>query len=279
MPWRRTRARMGETGMPFDYAPRDEPMAPPLSRRAMGAWSGVAIIGVMIGAYAMFHRSPARPAQGAQIAEGAVLRPQGASAALAAMPPTVLPSRTPGLPRLPAAPVVPVAPLASVDDAKEQAQEASFGQRNTPAPKPNGYANSVVTRDLATARAALDRHSLWPARKAVLSALAVQPNNPDAQQLRAELAAREQERDALIGDARQCAHARQWTCVRRNAGRAASVDISSREAKRLLARSSGEPARPANPLDVVVGWIERHAPPSRVQSGDRYNNDNSPYQH
>lgn len=285
MPWARHRARMSDAAMPFDYAPHDEPAAPP-PRRSRAVWGGVAMIGVVIGAYAMFHRGPSTPRHGVQIIEGKVLRPLGASAALAANPPVVPMARTstlpviPAMPAAPIAPAVPTAPVAPVDDASEQAQEASFGQRNSPGPKPSAYANSAVTKDLLNARAALDRHSLWPARKAVTSALAAQPSNPDAQQLRTELVAREQERDALIGDARQCAHARQWTCVRRSAGRAASVDISSREAKRLLARASGgEPSRPANPLDVVVGWIERHAPPSRVQSSDRYTNDNSPYQH
>lgn len=106
-------------------------------------------------------------------------------------------------------------------------------------PKTDTNARPDVTKQLAIARTDLNRNSLWPARRAIANALAAQPDNADAQRMRTELASRERERDSLIGHARQCARSRQWSCTRQYAERAASVDTSSRDAKRLLARASG----------------------------------------
>jgi len=96
-----------------------------------------------------------------------------------------------------------------------------------------------VTRQLAIARTDLSRNSLWPARHAVVNALSAQPGNADALRLLAELASRERERDSLIEHARQCERSGQRGCAREYARRAVSVDRSSRDAKRLLARASG----------------------------------------
>jgi len=73
-----------------------------------------------------------------------------------------------------------------------------------------------------------------------MSALAAEPGNADAQQMQADLVAREQQRDMLIGHALQCEHERQWACVRQDAGHAVNVDASSREARRLLTLANGE---------------------------------------
>lgn len=99
--------------------------------------------------------------------------------------------------------------------------------------------SSHVSRELAIARNDMGRNSLWPAHRALTDALAAEPHNADALRLRAELAPREHERDSLIKRARQCARNGEWGCTREYARRAASVDASSRDAKRLLARASG----------------------------------------
>ncbi|WP_028217445.1 hypothetical protein [Paraburkholderia oxyphila] len=98
----------------------------------------------------------------------------------------------------------------------------------------NTGAGADVAGSVARARASLDRNSLWPARRAVMVALAAQPGNGEALQLRAELVSREHERDALLDYARQCAREGRWTCVWDNASHARSVDVSSREAQKLL---------------------------------------------
>ncbi|QBR03078.1 hypothetical protein [Paraburkholderia pallida] len=98
----------------------------------------------------------------------------------------------------------------------------------------NTGARADVTGSVARARASLDRNSLWPARRAVMVALAAQPGNKEALQIRAELVLREHERDALLDSARQCAREGRWACVWNNASHARSVDVSSREAQKLL---------------------------------------------
>jgi hypothetical protein len=132
------------------------------------------------------------------------------------------------------------------------------------APTPSANARTVVTKQLAIARADLDRNSLWPARRAIANALSAQPDNADALRMRTELAAREQERDALLAHARQCARSRQWSCSRQYAERAAGVDMSSRDAKRLLVRGPSHRretvvARHSDPnlLDRLHRWFEQ----------------------
>ncbi|MCG5076535.1 hypothetical protein [Paraburkholderia tagetis] len=73
-----------------------------------------------------------------------------------------------------------------------------------------------------------------------MAALAEQPGNDEAQQIRAELATREQERDSLLGSARLCAREGQWACAWNSAGHALSVDGSSREARKLRSRALAE---------------------------------------
>lgn len=268
----RTRMGMPNDTMAFDYAAHDErefrrPRVPHY------AWGALIVLGFAVGAYAMFHRSAREPAHGVQIIEGAVLRPQGASATTIANAPAVPQSVSRNVPRavpepLPESMSQPVA----IERNDSIDSNNSFAQQNIQ--RGNSTTSRAVMRDLTNARASLDRHSLWPARKSVMSALAMQPGNVEAQRLRAELAVQEQQRDALIADARQCARERQWWCVRESAGKAASVDISSREAKRLLARASGgESARMPNPVRAIMSWLQTHgsAPPPV--------NDNSPYQH
>jgi hypothetical protein len=97
-----------------------------------------------------------------------------------------------------------------------------------------------VARNLASARASLDKNDLVPARRALMNALAEQPGNGQAQQMKAELASREGERDSLLGYARLCARDGQWVCAWHNAGHALTVDASSVEARDLLSRAIAE---------------------------------------
>jgi hypothetical protein len=97
--------------------------------------------------------------------------------------------------------------------------------------------HSDAARSLARARASLDRNSLWPARRDIMTALAEQPRNGEAQQMRSELASREHERESLLASARLCVREGHWTCVRNNAAHALTVDASSRTARELLSRA------------------------------------------
>ncbi|RQH05786.1 hypothetical protein [Paraburkholderia dinghuensis] len=97
-----------------------------------------------------------------------------------------------------------------------------------------------VARNLASARASLDKDDLMPARRALMNVLAEQPGNGQAQQMQTELASREAERDSLLGYARLCARNGQWVCAWHNAGHALTIDASSQEARALLSRAIAE---------------------------------------
>jgi hypothetical protein len=117
-----------------------------------------------------------------------------------------------------------------------------------------------VARNLASARASLDKNNLGAARSAISSALAQQPRNGSALQMQAELTSREDHRDSLLGYARLCAREGKWVCAWHNAGNALTVDASSSEAREMLTRSiaaqgagtarqvsSGPPGPPIDP--------------------------------
>jgi hypothetical protein len=187
------------------------------SRRPRYVWAGLAVFAAAITGYAVLHHSAWEPRFGEQVVVGSVA---GARDKLA-----TLTNRW--------------RPAPSIAAQSRAAQKPPAGEHPPVSP---GYANArpSVARNLAIARASLDKNSLWPARRAITAALAEQPGNADAQQMRAELDSREQQRDALLGRARQCAHDRQWACVRQDAGHAVNVDTSSREAKHLLTLANGD---------------------------------------
>jgi len=97
-----------------------------------------------------------------------------------------------------------------------------------------------VARNLAGARASLDKNDLGPARGAIMTVLAGQPDNGRALQMQSELVSREEQRDALLGYARLCAREGQWVCAWHNAGHALTVDASSPDARALLSRAIAE---------------------------------------
>ena len=97
-----------------------------------------------------------------------------------------------------------------------------------------------VARNLAIARANLDKSNLGPARRSIMTALAEQPGNGEALEMRAELISREDERDSLLGYARLCARQANWVCAWHNAGHALTLDASNSEARDLLSRAMVE---------------------------------------
>jgi hypothetical protein len=189
---------------------------------------GGVVVGVFVlVAFLFLHRERSETASADQAVQGSILAAQNAPAG---------PTAAQG-------PVVHTVPFvaASVPAASAPlARNTNMVQQGNTARGSNGaeHARPDVARDLASARLSLDRNRLWPARRAITSALAAQPDNAEAQQMRAELAAREQQRDSLLRSARQCAREDQWSCARQNAGHALTVDASSQEAKKLLARAS-----------------------------------------
>ncbi|HKT95937.1 MAG TPA: hypothetical protein VJS30_05325 [Paraburkholderia sp.] len=97
-----------------------------------------------------------------------------------------------------------------------------------------------VARNIAMARANLDKNNLGPARRSIMAALAEQPGNGEALGMQAELASREQQRDSLLGYARLCARQADWVCAWHNAGHALTIDASNSEARGLLSRAMAE---------------------------------------
>ena len=190
------------------YEAIDEKRGAPRARLPLYACSVLALVACMLAVYLMTARGRYEPVRSVQVTEGSVRIARDATHATAA-------------------------------NTKPAAESAVATDPGAPAPKRAANAPRVA-RQLALARANLTRNRLWPARRAIQHALAGQPGNDDAQRLRTELMARERQRDALLGYARQCARGGQWDCVRQYAGRAASVDTSSREARRLLARAAGD---------------------------------------
>jgi hypothetical protein len=80
----------------------------------------------------------------------------------------------------------------------------------------------------------LHENDLSATKARLASAIAAQPDNPDARRMRSMVSTREQERDALLSLARGCGYVGHWTCVSRNAGTALQIDASSKEARRLV---------------------------------------------
>jgi hypothetical protein len=106
---------------------------------------------------------------------------------------------------------------------------------------PGGPTNTVpakvradASRQIRSARANLQQNNLAATRTRLAAAIAAQPDNPDAQRMREALAAREQQRDALLSVARGCSYVGHWGCVWFKAGDALLVDSSSKEAHSLV---------------------------------------------
>ncbi|MBB3002297.1 hypothetical protein FHX57_004664 [Paraburkholderia tropica] len=213
------------------------------SRLPLYAFGAVALVATALTGYVISHRDSGSGAGSGpiigQTVEGTVSSQQNDATpssktvgAIHAAPPTAPAHRDPVSPR--AAPALAAVAPGAIQNAAVDAHAAA----GKAAAQNGGTATrGDVARNLATARTSLDKNRLWPARRAIMSALAVQPGNADAQQMKADLLAREQERDALLGYGRLCAREGKWSCAWQNAGHAVTIDASSQEAKRLLARA------------------------------------------
>ncbi len=138
----------------------------------------------------------------------------------------------------------------------EKVAAAKANVEKVAAAKAAADARAGVSRNLAIARASLDKNSLGPARSAINAALAEQPGNGSALQMQAELTSREDQRDSLLGYARLCARDGRWVCAWHNAGHALTVDSSSGEAREILSRSiaaqgAGNMAQGAGPAATM----------------------------
>jgi hypothetical protein len=158
--------------------------------------------------------------------------PQKPVATVAAQKPTTVaalrpaPARSPPIPPPAASPPL-ARRVASVDPG---AKSDSGGQSG----KPPDKARADVSRHLRAARANLQENNLSATRARLAAAIAAQPDNRDALNIRSTLSAREQQRDALLSLARGCGYIARWTCVSHNAGTALQIDSSSKEAQRLV---------------------------------------------
>ncbi|WP_233870466.1 hypothetical protein [Paraburkholderia adhaesiva] len=123
---------------------------------------------------------------------------------------------------------------------RDTASQRRVADERVIARRADASVHADVARNLAIARASLDKNDLAPAHRSLMNALAEQPTNGEAQQMRTELASREGERDSLLGYARLCARNGQWVCAWHNAGQALTVDASSQEARALLSRAIAE---------------------------------------
>lgn len=208
------------------------------SRLPLYAFGAVALVATALTGYVISHRdggsaagsSAGSGAMVGQTVEGTVSSQQNdappSSKTVAAM------HRDPASPR--ATPALAAVAPGAIQNAAVDARAAAG---KTVAQTGGTATRGDVARNLATARTSLDKNRLWPARRAIMSALVEQPGNADAQQMKTDLLAREQERDALLGYGRLCAREGKWSCAWQNAGHAVTIDASSQEAKRLLARA------------------------------------------
>ncbi|HZZ10009.1 MAG TPA: hypothetical protein VFE79_04915 [Paraburkholderia sp.] len=187
-----------------------------------------------------------------------------------AAPPTVLaqrapPGRSPASVRTPliakaaplaaapqVPPVAPVAPTRHVSTASTQAKHNPGEPVGTQVQTDKARADA--SRQLRSARANLQQNNLSATRARVTAAIAAQPDNRDALNLRDTLGAREQRRDALLSLARGCSYVARWACVWHNAGSALAVDSSSKEAQRLVDLATRE-------TELASAWPAQQAAP------------------
>ncbi|MFM0528137.1 hypothetical protein PQR11_24540 [Paraburkholderia strydomiana] len=204
---------------------------------------------------------------------GAISRPKSAPPVLAVQrPETAAPARATAVtaaprvdtaPRLPAASTAESAAFASLP-ARRTAPAASAAGTTSAAPAtaalttasaqakrnpdvappltPEEKARADLARHLRAARASLQNNNLSATKARVAAAIAVQPQSRDAQNLRAAVNTREQQRDALLSLARGCGHIGRWDCVSLNAGSALGIDSSSKEARHLMTLAAQESA-------------------------------------
>ncbi|MBN3805701.1 hypothetical protein GXB81_21980 [Paraburkholderia sp. Ac-20336] len=97
-----------------------------------------------------------------------------------------------------------------------------------------------AARYLRAARINLKANNLSATKSRIAAALAAQPDNREAQRLRATVHTLEQQRDALLSLARGCGSIGHLACVSRDAGIALQIDSSSKTARRLSTQATRE---------------------------------------
>ncbi|MFC4704094.1 MULTISPECIES: hypothetical protein [Paraburkholderia] len=208
-------------------------------RSYLYAFATVAVFVSVFAGYVLSHRHAGETASETQVTQGAV-----AGTPPAPMPsPVAVPMPPAQTAQTAAAPVPPPrhAAASHTETAPPGAASLkSLRDERAVAMKRDASLRADVSRNLAGARASLDKNNLGPARRSIMSALAEQPGNGEALQMQSELLAREQDRDLLLGSARLCARQADWVCAWHNAGRALTVDASSSEARDLLSRAMAE---------------------------------------
>ncbi|ASV97062.1 hypothetical protein CJU94_02085 [Paraburkholderia aromaticivorans] len=175
----------------------------------------------------------AMPAQ-----KAAAAAPQPPAVTVAAQKPTTVAALRPAPVRAPPAPPPAAAPplAGRVASVQPGATRDPGGQSG----KPPDKVRPDVSRHLRAARANLQENNLSATRARLAAAIAAQPDNRDALNMRSTLSAREQQRDALLSLARGCGYIARWTCVSHNAGTALQIDSSSKEAQRLVTLAQRE---------------------------------------
>lgn len=125
---------------------------------------------------------------------------------------------------------------AATSDAKRTIAAAPDARRGADSQPPNATnkLRADASRHLKAARANLQENNLSATKSRLSAAIAAQPENRDAQRMRAALSTREQQRDALLSLARGCGYLGRWGCVSHNASSALEIDASSKEAQRLV---------------------------------------------
>jgi hypothetical protein len=219
-------------------------------RRVMLAILVIVVIGLAYVAYALFSDSsysddssdqtvstgnqdartstgtiaPFAPAQKAHSADTVKpVAPGGSvsSAATANSAKTIAPMPTaPVIPVTPVAPVTPPVVVAPVKPAAPQFRDAS--------------------QALQAAHLAFNANDLSTAQTALASAEALQPGNPDAQTMAAELRPLAARRDTALQAAQTCVSQQSWSCARQHANEALTIDTGNETAKAILQRSIRE---------------------------------------
>jgi hypothetical protein len=157
------------------------------------------------------------------------------TAAATQHPANAITQRAPSLRTLPvisqAASTAPPAPMSA--PSPRRVAFTSQDTRRTPG-NPADKPRVDVSRHLRAARASLQENNLSATKARLAAAIAAQPDNRDARNMRASLNTREEERDALLSLARGCGYVGEWKCVSRTAGDALQIDASSKEAQHLV---------------------------------------------
>jgi len=261
-------APFGDDSAVGSYESIDEERVAQRSRLPLYAGGVVAVVIFAVGVYMMLPSDHWQPRPGIQVIQGSV----GTAPQIAPPVPRGAPQADGFIaPRRDVPVTGPVTrPAANPPGAPINAPVAAG--HAAPSAKPNAPPRVDVPRQLAIARANLARSSLWPARRAIQNVLAAQPGNGEAQRMRADLVSRERQRDSALNDARFCARGQEWACVRETATKAASIDTSSRDAKRLIAQAVRQELAAARSADPgMPAWLRRWVgqPPDARASAPR----------